>query len=216
LRARALQLDRARQRARAEWPRTAPACDAYPADPLGRQLAEGDITEERIGDRHTVEQHQRPAGRIAAQRTQRDTLRARIAGSAVGAAELLESGHRPQGFLDTARWDGQQLVARDGARGIGRDGGRIFQPLPGHDDHGSRVIAFRLALAHPPVLRGKRGDGAQKDEEADGGATHAASAIQIGCTEQRAGAATRNALDRSQHWEKPTWQAALLRPITTS
>ena len=54
---------------------TAAARDPDRAQPLGRNRAVRHIAEERIDHRHAVQQHQRAAGGIAAQRTQGGALR---------------------------------------------------------------------------------------------------------------------------------------------
>ena len=88
----AVEFDRAGQCAGAERPRSAAASDADTVEPFRRDRRQRNIAEERIGHRHAVEQHQRAAGGVAAQRPQGDTLRSWIRRAAVGTAELLKPG----------------------------------------------------------------------------------------------------------------------------
>ena len=149
----AFQLDRTRQRACAERPRSAAPRDADLRKPLGRDRAERDIAEEGIAHRYTVEQHQCPTCGIAAQRAQRGPLRRGIGRTAVRPAELLEPGDRGQRVLDPARGNREQLVAVDYLRIVsGRGGGRI-ETRTGDDDH----------LVPICVLRGRGFDKGQRE-----------------------------------------------------
>ena len=95
-------LDSASQGPRAERAGTAAACHADAGKPFGRDRAEGDEAEERIAHRHAIQQHQRAAAGIAAQRPQRRPLRAGVGRTAVRTAELLEARHRAQRIFDPA------------------------------------------------------------------------------------------------------------------
>ena len=92
--------DRARHRAGPEG--AAAAAPRYPhhRQSLGRQRAEGDIAEKGIGQRHAVQQHQRPARRIAAQPAQGNALARRMCAAPVGATELDDSGLVAQAIFD--------------------------------------------------------------------------------------------------------------------
>ena len=156
---RARQLDRPRDRPRTERARPAAARHPHPAEPIRRNRVERDIAEERIGERHPVEQHQRAARGVAAERAQRHALCRGIGRAAVGAAELLEAGDIEQHVLDPARGVPRQPVARDRHRTISGHAGRDGQGLAQHHDVGAVAWRWRRSL-----LR-KRGEGRCKGEQ---------------------------------------------------
>ncbi len=180
----ALQLDRPCQRARTEGPGSPAPRYAHLRQALGRDCTEGDITEERIAHRHTVEQHQRSAGRIAAQRAQRRALRRSIGRTAVRTAELLETCDRAQRILDPARGYRHQLVTVDDLGIVGRRSGCLLQTAAGHDDH--RIILGECW-----------GSGAQRQRQA--GTGHQAAKQGHGGRRNRWNAELRGPTNRLQH-----------------
>ena len=147
-RPRAFQLDRAGHGARAERARPTAARHPHRRQSLGRERAERDIAEERIGHRHPVEQHQAAAGSVAAQRAQRHALRRRVGRTAVRTAKLLKPGHPRQHILDPARCRAGQRLAGQHGHVIGRSGGGLLQRLAGDDDRNQRCVATILSPSH--------------------------------------------------------------------
>ncbi len=117
---RADQFDRPRHCACAERPRAAAARHPHRRQPVTDDRGEGNMPEKRFGHRHPVEQHQRPAGGIAAQRPQRHTLRCWVGGSAVRSAKLLKPGDIAEHIFDPTRGITRQSFPLDHDRSIGR------------------------------------------------------------------------------------------------
>ena len=145
------QFDRACDRPRAERTRPATARHPHRRQPIGRKCIERDIAEERIGQRNAVEQHQRPARGIAAERAQRHALRAGVGRAAVGSAKLLETGDVVQHVLDSPRRIPGEARTIDRDRAIGGNARRQRQRLAADDDIG--VVGRRQHA----LLRGAAG-----------------------------------------------------------
>jgi hypothetical protein len=157
------ELHGAAERAGAERPRPAAAGDAHGAEPLGSQRRERDVAEERVRNGHAVEQHQRPAGGVAAQRAQRQPLRAGVGGAAVRAPELLEPGDRGKRILDPSRSGAGEYVAVELDGGIGGRGRGLPQAVTrDHDRLGIRCVRRHLR-------RGRLGAGQGQRQQGDAG-----------------------------------------------
>ena len=137
----AFQFYRSRKRPCTEGPRSPAPRDADLRKTLRRKRAERNIAEKGIAHGHTVEQDERPTGRIAAQSTQCRALGGRIRGTTVRTAELLEPRNRRKSILDPPRRHGKQLVAIDFLRVVSWSSRCRFQPRAGHNDY--RLIGLR-------------------------------------------------------------------------
>ena len=136
------QFDRPCHCARAERTDAAAARHPHDRQAIRDQRAEGDITEKGIGQRHPVQQQQRAAGRIAAQRAQRRALRRGVGRSAVGTAKLLEARNIAQHAFDPARRTVLQPLTIDHHRTIDRCAGGKRQAGASDDDRWSIARRF--------------------------------------------------------------------------
>ena len=130
----AFELDRARDRARAERAGAAAARDDDVAQALGRDRRQRDIAEERVRHRHAVEQHLRPAGGVAAERAQGHPLGRGVGRAAVRPPELLEPGDVLQRVVEPPGAGGGNLLLVERGVVVGRRRRSLREPLAGDDD----------------------------------------------------------------------------------
>src|SRR3546814_875917 len=110
LRIRAHHLDRSGQRARPVHAAAAAARYPHRAETLGIIGRPADPAPERVGLRHSIQDQQRPARRVAAERAQGDALAGRIGRAGIGAPEKLEARHLLQYLVEAPRSRARQPI----------------------------------------------------------------------------------------------------------
>ena len=132
------EVERPRDRPDTKGPGAAAAHDADAGQPRWVDRAPRNMAGKGIGDRHAIEQHQRPRRGVAAKRPQRHALRRRVGGAAVSSAKGGKARHILQRILDPATGGGGQALAIDGDGRIGRSPGRGGQCLAGDNNFDGR------------------------------------------------------------------------------
>ena len=130
------QVDRTGERSGAEPDASAAAHHPNLGKTAGREGRPVDPAAERIGLRHSIEDHQSTARRVAAQAPQRNALAGRLRAAGIGAAEQLHPRRLLEQLVEPTGWGKPERVFGDHDDVEKTVGPGLGKRTAGHDDHG--------------------------------------------------------------------------------